>query len=169
MAERVFLQPPEIPEIPESKKVIFLGGPIQGAPSWQYEAARLIHFAAPELVVASPRKEYKKGEFVYEKQVDWETHCLARAAMNGVILFWLPRQTEPTPGRAYAQTSRFELGEWKRAHQQEGASLVVGIEKGFGNERYIRRRLTQDCPDAPILDSLTETCFTAVGLAKSEE
>jgi len=71
---------------------------------------------------------------------------------------------EETPGRAYAQTSRFELGEWKARYERSGIKLAIGIEKGFGNERYIRRRLGQDCPDLPVFSSLNETCSAAVGL-----
>ena len=78
-------------------------------------------------------------------------------------MFWLASQEEETPGRSYAQTSRFELGEWKqRACIDKNIKLVVGIEEGFGNARYIRRRLSQDCPEVPVLDSLEATCRAAV-------
>lgn len=156
MTEKLVLQPPDIVNV--EGKVVFLAGPIQGAPDWQSEAIDIIHELDSGLIVASPRKEYPEGTFVYEKQVDWETHYLRRAAKLGAIVFWLAAQTKETPGRAYAQTSRFELGEWKKEHQHGGAKLVVGIEEGFGNARYIRRRLSQDCPDVSVLDSLTETC-----------
>lgn len=160
MAERVLLQPPDIIEV--KTPLIFLAGPIQGAPDWQSKATDIIHSQVPEIAIASPRKEYPEGTFVYEDQVDWETHYLSRAANFGATMFWLARQTEETPGRAYAQTSRFELGECKMRHERDGAILVVGIEDGFGNSRYIRRRLNQDCPDVPILDSLQATCVETV-------
>lgn len=85
----------------------------------------------------------------------------------GVIGFWLTAQTEETPGRAYAQTSRFELAEWKMRHEYEGINLTVGIEEGFGNARYIRHRFTQDCPDVKITDNLTEMCKNSVDLART--
>ena len=154
MKRKLYIQPPGIVKV--DGPVIFLAGPIQGAPIWQPEAARLIH-QQMNVVVASPRKEYKTGTFVREKQIDWETHFLRKAAQSGVIMFWLAKQTEETPGRSYAQTSRFELGEAKIKHEKDGINLVVGIEPGFGNERYIRRRLGQDCPDVPILDNLPDT------------
>lgn len=162
MAERLFLQPPDITDI--EGEVIFLAGPIQGGPEWQYQAAAIIHDLNSQLVIACPRKNYVENGFIYEKQVDWETHYLNRAARAGAIMFWLAAQVEETPGRAYAQTTRFELGEWKARHQQSGVKLIVGIEEGFGNERYIRRRLGQDCPNIPILSSLKETCQTTVAL-----
>lgn len=162
MAERLLLQPPEIVET--NGPVAFLAGPIQGAPDWQSEATARIHELDPSIVVASPRKDYPEGTFVYEKQVDWETHFLRVAGKLGVIAFWLARQTIETPGRAYAQTSRFELAEWKMRHEYEGVKLTIGIEEGFGNARYIRRRFSQDCPDVKIANSLPEMCQNAVDL-----
>lgn len=167
MAERLVLQPPEIVEI--DGRTIFLAGPIQGTSDWQTVATKKIHDIDPGIVVASPRKDYPKGDFVYEKQVDWETHYLRVAANIGVIAFWLARQTVDTPGRAYAQTSRFELGEWKMKHKTEGARLIIGIEEGFGNARYIRRRFGQDCPDVEIVDDLDSMCRSAVNLTSPAE
>lgn len=160
MSERLLLQPPEIVEL--DGPVIFLAGPIQGAPDWQSEAITKIHILEPLVAVASPRKNYTEGTFVYEKQVDWETHFLRKAGRLGVIAFWLAAQTSETPGRAYAQTSRFELAEWKVQHERDGIKLAVGIEEGFGNARYIRRRFRQDCPDIEIVDTLDELCNNAV-------
>ncbi len=145
---------------------IFLAGPIQGAQDWQTEAIHILQRIAPEIQIACPRKAYIDEKFVYEKQVDWETYHLRRAAQHGAILFWLAKETEHYCERAYAQTSRFELGEWKVRHERDGIQLVVGIENGFTNTRYIRRRLSQDCPNVPICDSLKETCLKAVEATK---
>ncbi len=142
--------------------VIFLAGPIQGALDWQSEAARIIHMIDPTIVIACPRREYIDGDFVYEKQVDWETEYLGRAGKDGLIMFWLAKEHEHNCERAYAQTTRFELAEWKMKHQLQGAKLVVGIEEGFTNARYIRRRFGQDCPEVSICDTLEGTCEMAV-------
>jgi hypothetical protein len=146
--------------------VIFLAGPIQGAPDWQSRAAALLHRADPEVHIASPRRRYAPGEFRYEEQVDWETHYLRRAGQRGVVLFWLAREAEHHCDRAYAQTTRFELAEWKGRHEREGANLVVGVEVGFSGARYVRHRFAQDCPDVPILSTLEETCTAALELAR---
>ncbi len=156
--------PPDILEIEGS--LIFLAGPIQGAKDWQKEAVKIIHGLDPSINIASPKRDYLDGEFVYEKQVDWETHNLRKAAQNGVILFWLAKEDKHNCGRAYAQTSRFELAEWKIKHERDGVKLVIGIEDGFTGARYIRRRFSQDCPDVAILNSLEETCKKAVELLK---
>lgn len=163
--ERIVLQPPEI--VKAQPPFIFLAGPIQGAPNWQSEAVSIIHNINPSVIIASPRKEYLNDSFVYEKQVDWETHYLRLASQIGVIAFWLAAQTEETPGRAYAQTSRLELGEWKVHHQFFGTVLSVGIEKGFGNSRYIKHRFNQDCPKVKISSNLESMCQNAIDLAVS--
>lgn len=182
MTDRLFVQPPEIVET--DRPVIFLAGPIQGGPNWHPEAATYIHDRDPRIIVASPRKDYERGTFIYNEQVDWETHFLRTAGRTGVVAFWLAvEQREKLaitqrlkvasqimrtgllpPVRSYAQTTRFELGEWKMAHQHQGAPLTIGIENGFGNERYIRRRMSQDCPDVKIANSLEQMCQNAVDL-----
>lgn len=167
MTERILLQPPEIVETTEP--VIFLAGPIQGGPDWQSEATSIIHNLDPSIVVASPRRDYPEGTFVYERQVDWETHFLRTAGRAGVVAFWLAAQVQETPGRAYAQTTRFELAEWKMKHEYEGARLTIGIEEGFGNARYIRRRFSQDAPSVKIASSLEEMSRNAVDLVRYSE
>lgn len=95
--------------------------------------------------------------------MDWETFHLRRAAVNGVIMFWLARELDHHPDRAYAQTSRFELAEWKLRHERDKVELVVGIEEGFSGARYIRRRISQDCPEVSLDMTLEETCQKALG------
>lgn len=144
-----------------SKPVIFLAGPIQGAPNWQEAAIGIIQGLNPDVVVASPRRNIDDN-FVYGEQVDWETAHLRRAAENGAIMFWLAKELDHYCNRAYAQTSRFELAEWKIRHERDGTKLIVGIEEGFSGARYIRRRFSQDCPEVPITTSLEETCLKVV-------
>ncbi|WP_020469778.1 nucleoside 2-deoxyribosyltransferase domain-containing protein [Zavarzinella formosa] len=157
------LLPPMI--VPVDGPVVFLAGPIKGAPDWQAEATQWFADSAPGITVASPRRPRLPGEFDYAGQVDWETHFLRRAADNGVILFWLAREVVSIPGRAYAQTTRFELAEWKVRHERDGVRLVVGIEDGFTGERYIRHCFAQDCPRVPLVTTLPEACAAATMLA----
>lgn len=159
------LTPPEYKEL--SGPSIFLAGPIQGTSDWQAEAIKIISLLNDKVAIFNPHRDYLDNEFVYEKQVDWETHYLRMAGNNGVILFWLAKEHTHDPERAYAQTSRFELAEWKMRHERDGAKLVVGIEDGFSGARYIKRRLSQDCPNIKICSSLQETCEKAVALLNS--
>lgn len=156
----LLISPPDYP--PVDGPLVFLAGPIQSAPDWQAVAAGLLRAARPDLHVANPRRLYPPGVFDYTAQVDWETHHLRRAAAGGVVLFWLAKEADHRCDRAYAQTTRFELAEWKVRHERDGVGLVVGIEDGFTGARYVRHRLRQDCPGVPLCDSLEETCRAAV-------
>jgi len=160
MTERLIILPPEYKETPQP--VIFLAGPIQGAADWQSEAIDIINQLNPDIIVASPRRSAFCESLNFDEQVDWETHFLDRAGKNGVVLFWLAREQESMPGRAYAQTTRAELFEWKEKHLTRGAKLALGIEEGFTGSRYIRRRFGQECPEITICTSLEETCRSAL-------
>jgi hypothetical protein len=158
------LTPPQYAEL--AGPLVFLAGPIQGTSDWHADAIRLLHQLDPELHVASPRRAYAPGEFVYAAQVDWETYHLRRAGADGVILFWLANEVEHDCGRSYAQTTRFELAEWKVRHERDGAKLVVGVGGRFSGARYIRRRFDQDCPGVPVVGSLDAACRAAVRAAR---
>lgn len=158
--------PPNYIEI--DSPVIFLAGPIQGAPDWQARAIEIIKKLGSGLYIASPRRGVeKKGEFtreMYNAQVDWETYHLRKAGENGTILFWLAKEENHLCRRAYAQTSRFEIAEWKIRHERDNSNIVIGIEEGFSGEKYIRRRFSQDCPEVSICSNLEETCKEAIRL-----
>jgi hypothetical protein len=156
--------PPNYPDLAKETPVIFIAGPIQGAPNWHEKAIAYLQAKAPNVLIASPKKAYLEDTFVYGEQVDWESHFLNRAASNGCVLFWLAKEETHFPGRAYAQTSRFELGEWATKQGQLNSNLVVGIEEGFSGARYIRRRLSQQNPAVLLSTSLEETCDNALKL-----
>jgi len=129
--------------------LIFLAGPIQGAPKWHNKAIKIIQDINLDINIASPSK---KVDRIYLKQnqerfkhsanqeeweqVDWETFYLNRAAQKGAIMFWFPNEETHYCERAYAQTSRFELGEWNTKCKQGGSNIVIGFEK-----RIFRRAL----------------------------
>jgi hypothetical protein len=169
----IVLYPPKIDHVMlalERAPFVFLAGPIQGAPDWQAEAIERLSDVSINPVIANPRSPTWHGN--YYGQVDWETAHLARAAKKGVILFWLanpdPEAHQP-PGRAYAQTSRFELGEWlaRASHMpMHPVNLVVGIEPGFTNERYIRHRIDGLFPRRVIHTRLWSACEEVVHVVK---
>ncbi len=168
--ENKLILPPNYIETPNP--VIFLAGPITGAPEWQDVAIKYLLTNVPNLLIASPRRKLsdkvefqadntitldKSADFTgatFTEQVDWETHYLNRASQNGAILFWLAKEAFTHPERAYAQTTRFELAEWKTKYQQRKFNLIVGIEEGFTGARYMQRRFAQDCPEIQIFNSL---------------
>jgi len=105
--------------------------------------------------LAAPPDTSGPGEFsddMYAAQADWEHEWLASAARRGVIMFWLAKEAVHDCGRAYAQTTRFELGEAVALHyasERRGERLVravVGIEDGYTGARYVRRTVSKKRP-----------------------
>lgn len=149
--------------------VIFLAGPIRGAVDWQDEAICYIENKNSKLHIASPRRpELTQEEFsenTFDEQVDWEHFYLQRAGKNGVILFWLAKEIKHNCNRAYAQTTRFELGEAVAMHHFSKMKVVVGIEEGFIGAKYIRKTLSKKYPDIPVCNDLKGACELAIQFA----
>ena len=105
---------------------VFLAGPIQGAPKWQ--------FTLPELdnvVWLCPRRNdgVELNDQTHKDQMEWETQAL-RA--SNIILFWIPEEVEHVEGRSYAQTTRFELGE----NLARGKRIILGVNDNFPGREY---------------------------------
>ena len=146
----------------DDSPLIYLAGPIDGAESWHEKAINLIRSNAPELNVVSPKEKADSNTVdVYSSHLSWDNFHIRKAADNGVIVFWLAKQKDDHIG-PYAQTTRFKLGEFKIRHERDGIKLVVGIEDGFSNAWYIRKRISEECPGIPICSNLEETCLTAI-------
>ena len=147
--------------------LIFLAGPVQGAPDWQQVAIEFLP-TRTDAHIASPRRQSIPigglDEEAYNTQIAWEHYYLERAGQSGVIMFWLAKETEHIAGRAYAQTSRFELGEAVTLHRLQGIKVVVGIEDGFSNKRYLLKTISSKAPNIPLCSTLEETCEQAIKL-----
>ena len=135
----------------DDEEVVFLAGPIQGAPDWQSDFATRIMERRPGLVIATPRApiDIQRDEFDFNAQVDWEDEHLWRAAKLGGIVFYFAAQDKALPyreGRAYAQTTRIELGKILGWRKFMPLNLAVGFDLDYegGSERYIRRMCERD-------------------------
>ena len=163
--------PPDYISKNEKRPLIFLAGPIRGSIDWQTQAKDILLRLSDQICIASPRRKIVTDFEVdfpaetYHEQVDWETYHLNRAAKNGVILFWLAKETNHGCERPYAQTTRFELAEWKTKHDFTGCKVAVGIEQGFTPERYIHHRLKTESPGIPVCTDLEDLCKKSVELA----
>ena len=129
--------------------VVFFAGPIQGAPEWQEDFIKKIQTELKNtkirknIILASPRRLEKSDNFVYEEQVDWESYYLDKASKQGIIVFWLAKEKEKVEGRSYAQTTRFEIGEWWAKGQKiENFSIVIGAQSGFDGLKYITNKFS---------------------------
>lgn len=174
-------RPPNYVPAGRDTRIIFLGGPIQGAEDWQANAIDILHRTmGPDTIIASPRsgmwsKDLPEAEKqpLYMEQLHWEHVHLDRALHSGVVMFWLAKESDPIPGRAYAQTSRIELGAilgYKaglarrklfipRTLMMPIDSLVVGADSEFSGRRYIRELV--DHHGRALHSSLEKTCSEA--------
>lgn len=140
--------------------MIFLAGPIQGAPDWQKEAITLFDkYGWNDHVVASPRRDEDSWQGDYEGQVEWEHHYLNRAAYKGTIMFWCPKEAVHDCNRDYSQTTRQEMGKWFELSSESGyAPVVVGLGEGFPGAKYITHDLTNHYSHIlPIYSTLEDT------------
>ena len=122
-----------------NKKIVFLAGPIKGAPNWQKQA--IADLSDLDVCIANPRRENSDG-FNMDLQIEWESRFLAAA---DVIMFWIPPKETDIAGRDYAQTTRFELSEWavKTNYNSGRKKIVVGIDEAFYGRSYIAIRLSE--------------------------
>lgn len=145
-----------------NKKIIFLAGPIKGAPDWQSQAVK--DLADLDVYVANPRRENVMN-FNLDLQVNWESRFLALA---DVIMFWIPKKETDVAGRDYAQTSRFELAEWmaKTHYNQTCKQVVIGIDDAFFGKSYIAKRLKAE--NVLVYSTYAETLNKVRLLLKSD-
>ncbi len=135
--------------------LVFLAGPIKGAYDWQQEALDFFQEHDSEILIASPRAPSPwHGD--YDLQVTWEQDHLDYAMRHGIILFWCAREQEHRCDRAYAQTTRIELGLY--GIRGDMHHCVVGIEEGFSGMRYLKHTLEQRYPQTTIYETLIDTC-----------
>jgi hypothetical protein len=161
-------QPPHGFKLPYHEKLIFLAGPIQGAPNWQGEAIELLN---TNFHVANPRRDGYDESFDKDKQIEWEWDQLERAALHGGIIFWFAAQDFDLPyeeGRAYAQTTRIEFGEvfgWEKYNP--AINIAFGIDPDYegGNGFYMRKKVLKF--GIPVRDNLPAVCHDILRDMKS--
>lgn len=150
---------------------IFLAGPIQGAGNWQKAAGLMLDTISRtyfiDVNVYNPRREVRmEGEFtdkMYYEQVDWEQYHIKAAHERGVLLFWLDEEEMSKPGRAYAQTTRFELAEAiTQTARDDELKLVVGWHHSFSGLRYIKYALKNKAPHVKTAETLFDLCQHAI-------
>ena len=174
-------QAPNYDGIPTDAPIMFTAGPIQGAPHWQkqvIEIAKDIPADIDTLHIANPRRETIRvmGDFSdddYNTQVDWEEVHILRSYKIGGILYWFAAQdpNEPyEPGRAYAQTTKIELGDtigMIRAGQK--INVVVGFDPEYkgGSKKYIAKRAEEF--DIPVYSDLYVATTSLIKVIESQQ
>lgn len=153
--------------------IIFLAGPIQGSTEWHEEFIERLQRALKyikinkNIIICSPKRLKKDYKFDYNEQIDWESYYLEKSGKQGIIVFWLAKESEKIDGRSYAQTTRFEIGEWwSKGQKIKDFKIVIGAEQGFDGVKYITKKFTDSYPNfkmnTNIDDMITEIikCFS---------
>jgi len=156
------------------KALFFLGGPILGGSGWQLEAAEFLDQHTSAAVIACPTRiaslfvhEVPPIEPAFTEQLDWEAYFMMVAAVEGCLIFWLPKENRAAPrddGRPYAMMTRDEIGVWReRLSKAPHLNVVFGIEDGFPGKPelvFLHRRHLGDI--SRIGHSLRETLDMAL-------
>ena len=155
--------------------LIFLLGPIRGAPNWQDDVVEYILSRKPTLVVASPRREIgdKISQYVisggnnrFSRQREWERHYLEIARKKGCGMFWLPGEIEHNCDKSYGAMTRLELGQLMTLYKQDPSTrFCIGTDGNFSEFDTIQYDLSLDTPDKKIFSTLEETCDEAMRIA----
>lgn len=160
------IRPPQFEQF--DRHLLYLAGPIKGAPNWQEQAVSIVHGLNPHILIASPRRNREiPGDLSDEefgRQDRWCDYYVDLACKHGVCLVWLAKELNHDCERAYAQGSRLLLGQLMERHTRQSIRLIVGIESGFTGARDIRLRLSRYCPDIKVQDSLPAACGIAVAM-----
>ncbi len=157
--------------------LIFLAGPMKGAPLWQDDAIQYILSQRSDIIVASPRKGIRPAieQHIFDGEHDyfsrtraWERHYIELAAcgsQGGALLFWLPGEIEHHCDKSYGAMTRLELGQWMTRYNRDSSiRLCIGTDGHFSEFETIAYDLSLDVPDKKVHRTLEETCRAALDL-----
>lgn len=159
--------------------LIFLAGPIRGAPNWQDNAVTILLEKEKNLMIASPRRGIREAiaqyvvngdDAYFPRQRAWERHYLDLAAKTGAILFWLPGEVEHKCEKAYGAMTRVELGQWMtKSKQDKSVRWCIGSDGKFSELNTLLYDLSLDAPEKEVKKTLEETCAEALLLASASK
>lgn len=160
----------------EDSPLIFLAGPIQGAPNWHDKAMSYLFSKENNLYIASPKRivgpnlsKYvvSGNKDFFPRQRAWERFYLDLASMNGSIMFWLPGEENHNCGKVYGAMTRLELGQWMTKYSFDMKTrFCIGSDGNFPELKTIKYDLSLDAPGKEIFSSLEEVCDEAISLTK---
>ena len=156
--------------------VIFLAGPIHGAPPWQPHAFDLIRELDGTMIVVTPRRFHSPDHYRYRttstlqtfhRQRAWERHYMDMASQRGCVLFWLPGPAGPLDGMVYGATTRYEMGLWSsRFAHDSTVGLCVGTDGAFPTVHTIAYDLEHEMAGRTVHTTLEDTVRAAVETAR---
>ena len=149
--------------------VIFLAGPIRGAPKWHEEAIKYLFSQEENLTIVSPSRinRTKIPSEKFSRQREWELYYLDLASKKGAIMFWLPGETEHKCEKSYGAMTRIELGEsFVKYSKDNSFRFCIGSDGKFSELDTIKVDLEEYVPGKRIFTTLKETCDEALKIAR---
>ena len=164
-------------EIPETQPLIFLAGPIGGAPKWHDEAVEILNDLEPDILIASPRWEISdkikklvipdSSKESFPRARLFERYYLEKSQKNGAMMFWLPGEIEHKCSKSYGAMTRFELGQVSADYRNNPKTkFCVGTDGNFSEFRTIEADLHLDAPNKEIQRTLESTCLEALRIMR---
>lgn len=161
-----------------TEPLIYLGGPIIGAPKWHNQAIDILSSSDSDLIAAVPKKRINPQSQIeiltgdedhFKRNREWERYYMNEASKKGSIIFWLPKEENHNCHKPYASMSRYELGIWiARYVLDDDTRICVGAEEGFKDLDCIEFDISSDAPKLKVNRTLEETCQQAIKLACSK-
>jgi len=159
--------------------LIFLLGPIRGAPEWQNNAIEILFSINPDLVIVTPTRHIKESLRKYllpgidnhfERQRAWEIHYTEMASekkeTKGCAMFWLPKRVDYNVEKDYGAITREEWGLMLGNYRHDNSlRFCVGTDGGFSEWRTHLLTLNTYAPNKRVFESLKYTCREAVRIA----
>jgi hypothetical protein len=156
--------------------LVFLAGPIKGAPCWHHDAilhllsyGRDITIATPgriESVPTSCVEHVAYSKQVFPRQRTWELQYFERAMRDGVVLLWLPGELNHKCEKSYGAMTRMELGEVLVHHYYtRHTRFCIGSDGKFSELSTITYDLEHFAPATSLQMTLEATCREAIRIA----
>jgi len=153
-----------------SGPLVYISGPIYGAPDWHSEAIGMIGIN-DSVHIASPRRAIETNsvfsDIEMSEQIEWADYYMKRAIMHGIVLFWFPKPINVIEQGGYAHTSRIELGRAMEMVDSKDIHVVVGIQDGFIDTQSIKKLLAYTNPNAPVVNTLHDACEKALNMCNT--
>lgn len=155
--------------------LVYLAGPINGAPRWRDKVIKYFFGfegdLGGEIVAISPERRLddslngyvlKNGGRLFIRQWEWERFYAKKIlGSKGVVMFWFPGSAENVDN--YGEKAKEEFGVWiQRYLSQRAFELCVGSDGNFPGWEVIRHYLAVHAPEVSPKTTLIDTCKEAL-------
>lgn len=137
--------------------------------NWQEDAMRFLLKKDKHFFIMSQQSGFgTEDNFNAEQERFWVRDHTNHAKNYGVMLFWLAKSTSVNSTDAYAKKAILEFENLMTEQSHHGDKIVMGAEKGFEHETYVRQSLKKVLPKLFIHNEINETSEQAYKMLWNE-